>query len=669
MITSACPQAGSSGSSGMTLLQCAAAEGDIPMIKKVFELGARIDSSAGDKGNALYYATLSGNPTVVELMLKMGVKVDDSIRGHSILVQAIRNGLYSQVRRLISLGTYVNVHEEGESPLSAALRAGQEYLVGLLRYHGAIFSDMDYEVAKEAIENGSLEELRTLLEYGLDPNMCKHYHNPRPVFEFSPIYYASQHTDNAAIKLLVDYGADLGRGQFADVLDEICRRGNAEMAMFFLDHGASVHLDQALAAAVELKGNEAMVESMLDRGAMPKASTMCSAASTGDKYMIARLLEVVTIPEDRKECLGVLLQEAAWWANLDLCTWLIGKYGADVNHYGGRLGSPLRAAVSSMTGGLRREPVVDLLLKHGAQVNPPEAPRRTDWYRCQAMRRQYAHRQKRDMALTCPSPLYLGLPKYSHSVDDAVSITRKLLDLGADPNLCGGDLHTPLQNAAVHCPVMLGPLLDEGADVNIIGGRMGTALHAAASRNDIDSIKLLLSHGADARIVAGRYGTVLQAAALFKAPEENGNSNIDEQAATNEVMDTLLRAGADPHRDNTGKYGSAVQTAAVKGNLFALKWLAATGANIRAKGGVWGTRTAPRTSSIATGRGAPCRRTGTSSAGSRSITGETAGRIGLRGDRRFKLSMGYRPFGIRLGTLIMNILILVSFGEEKVRVS
>ncbi|KAK8130587.1 hypothetical protein PG999_002967 [Apiospora kogelbergensis] len=550
-----------------TPVQYAAQKADIPMIKKLLALGAKLDPTSGAKGHTLYHAVMSEKASVVEFLLEMGAKVGDGPKGESILVKAIKTGLHGLVGRLVDLGADVNATDLGESPLSAALRADKKDLVDILRNRGARLSDTDREVAKVAIEKGDLEELRTLLDYGLNPNACKIRRVSKNESLYRPIQHASNQTDTAALQLLLDYGADLSRDTFAGVLSGVCHRGDVGMATFLLDHGAAVHVDKALDVAIGVKGNMAVVEMLFSRGAKVRMNTLGLAVQKGDTTMLARLLAEEMEPADRRDWLGRMLQTAASGeGHLELCAWLLDVHGADVNHSGEPHGSPLRAALSNRTGNPGREPLVDLLLAHGAEVNPPPP-------RAGGKGTSTAKREQRS------------------SANDNAAIARKLLDRGADPNACGGGLHTPLQMAIACCPAMVAPLLDAGADIHAAGGRLGTALHVAAWKKDIDTIRLLLARGADARSVAGRYGTVLQAAALQKSGQAwlGGDSVFGDgsrQAEIFEVMDVLLAAGADPHVVDAGKYGSAAQTAAVKGNVAALQWLRdVAGVDVRAQRG------------------------------------------------------------------------------------
>ena len=221
-------------------------------------------------------------------------------------------------------------------------------------------------------------------------------------------------------------------------------------------------------------------------------------------------------PLSRQE-LGSPLYYAAFCGLYDLAEHLIMKYPEQVNARGGRILSPLMAALHK-----RHFRVAILLRNHGAFVDIRGDDERT--------------------------------PLYAASVTGNVDIMRWLLDQGADPN-CGDNVRrTPL-----HVAALLGPpeaievllkynadinsqnvidqpplcdvlttcgstpegqlvdivrrLLEHGADINIPNHRDLTALHHASSSGWLEIARLLLIYGAkvDEKDEEGR--TPLQLAA------------------------------------------------------------------------------------------------------------------------------------------------------------
>ncbi|KAI1561721.1 fibronectin type 3 and ankyrin repeat domain protein 1, partial [Pyrenophora tritici-repentis] len=78
-------------------------------------------------------------------------------------------------------------------------------------------------------------------------------------------------------------------------------------------------------------------------------------------------------------------------------------------------------------------------------------------------------------------------------------------------------------------------LLDKGADVNAQGGGYGNALQAASAGGHEQVVKTLLDKGADVNAQGGYYGNVLQAASL---------------GGHEQVVKTLLDAGAHQRQDD-----------------------------------------------------------------------------------------------------------------------
>lgn len=114
-------------------------------------------------------------------------------------------------------------------------------------------------------------------------------------------------------------------------------------------------------------------------------------------------------------------------------------------------------------------------------------------------------------------------------------LVKRLLDLGADPNIRSGNGWTALMLAARNSKTdsssdIVKTLLEYGADPNLQNNTGTTALIFAASWSDLTSVKSLLDHDADPNIRTNKGNTALYFV----------NTNID-------IVKTLLDYGADPY--------------------------------------------------------------------------------------------------------------------------
>ncbi|KAH6838311.1 vegetative incompatibility protein HET-E-1 [Alternaria alternata] len=198
------------------------------------------------------------------------------------------------------------------------------------------------------------------------------------------------------------------------------------------------------------------------------------------------------------------------------------------------------------------------------------------------------------------------MPLYYAALLGFSTVTRLLLDKGAEVNAQGGYYGNALQAASWggHEQVVK-TLLDAGAEVNAQGGHYDNALQAASLRGHEQVVKTLLDTGAEVNAECKEFGNALQAASaggheqVAKTLLDNGAEVNPEgglygnalQAASaggyEQVAKTLLNAGADVNAQG-GEYGNALQAASVFGREQVVKTLLDKGADVNAQGGVYG---------------------------------------------------------------------------------
>jgi hypothetical protein len=109
----------------------------------------------------------------------------------------------------------------------------------------------------------------------------------------------------------------------------------------------------------------------------------------------------------------------------------------------------------------------------------------------------------------------IATPLYYAALLGFSTVTRLLLDEGADINAQGGHYGNALQAASAggHEQVVK-MLLDKGADVNAQGGHYVNALQAASAGGHEQVVRMLLDNNADVNAQGGDCGNALQAASL-----------------------------------------------------------------------------------------------------------------------------------------------------------
>ncbi|KAG8849703.1 hypothetical protein FRB91_009667 [Serendipita sp. 411] len=183
-----------------------------------------------------------------------------------------------------------------------------------------------------------------------------------------------------------------------------------------------------------------------------------------------------------------------------------------------------------------------------------------------------------------------------------VAIVRRLLEEGADPNApyCR-KFHRPLHAGASSGSVeIVELLLAAGADVNASGGEFGTALHVAARHGSSEIIQLLIDNGHDVNPWVQMYGTALTLAArhghdgaIMTLLKNGANPNVYGGAYLTRMgkmslVQLLIDCGADVNARG-GRYETALQAAAAKGDETIVRLLLSKKADVNIVGGDYQT--------------------------------------------------------------------------------
>ncbi|EPS44127.1 hypothetical protein H072_1870 [Dactylellina haptotyla CBS 200.50] len=274
------------------------------------------------------------------------------------------------------------------------------------------------------------------------------------------------------------------------------------------------------------------------------------------------------------------------------------NFDVDVNARAGYFSNALQAAAAASSF-LRdkNENTIRILLDAGADINA-----------------------KGGRSGTALQAAVTSIHRYAGNFEVRVTsaVVEMLLKAGAEINTECGYYGNPLQAAAAafgygqNLPSnrIIRMLLDAGADINAFGGHYGTALQAAAATEGdmffsgydeyfpVDTIQLLLDSGAEVNARGGYFGNALQAAAFSAAyTSRNGCSFLSSRYNTSNdlkaVVEKLLENGADINAQG-GYYGNALQAAASNAIYYpriVLQALLDAGANVNAQGGHYNTAT------------------------------------------------------------------------------
>lgn len=384
---------------------------------------------------------------------------------------------------------------------------------------------------RAAIEKGSVEDARRLLQRGADPRTKVEYRG-------TVLHFATSHRDLPLMRLALErrapvseYCSILGHDTATDLtpLMIACSQGEPSAADLLLAHGADPNLrDSTGRSTLEM--------------ALSAGNTFGFA---GSSYAAKVIRALVRHGADVRNCerQGARLVHSAIWSQPGLVVWLLGL-GADAKQRDVAGRTTLMAACQQ-----NRPSLIRPLLTAGAPLNVRDASGRTA-----------LHHALQAGAVECVRMLRGAGAVASDTLN--AELIGTVTDHGSRVG-SGRVLTLNSKQRLARCIA----LLRSGADPNADDGNRQSALMLAAARGDAPVVRLLLRHSADPNHSDG--GSPLRDAL---GSEKNAK-----------VLRLLVRAGA---RVNAVKGGSTVLIdAAESGEPANLRALIACGAKVNYQDG------------------------------------------------------------------------------------
>lgn len=514
--------------------------------------------------DALIIATRRGYLSLVDLLISHGASVmTPNALGETSLAVAVRKGRLDIVQTLLrhTPAATVTNPKMTRQVLEAALHSGDPDIFHHLLQHRHVLdaSQTPERLVSEISRRGKVGLMRVLLEkHNINPNLRDekgrsslwfaaangHVELARALLakssvdinsvdhnQDSPLHKAAENGHAAAVKLLLDSGADpeLIQKDHWTALTSAVHRGRLKVVKELIEHGVDVNApggdySTALGAAA-YHGHQDLVELLLDAGAEIDMSIKVYGTAFGAalfegnqdtaELLLDRGADIHKEGGDYNNALGV----AAFVGNKEMTALLLER-GANIHVQGKYFASTLAAAAY---GG--NEDIALRLTEEGANV----------------------HREGGQYGSALGAAAYAGNPQ----------IVQMLLEHGADLDVTSEAGDTPLHYASVNGHFeAVALLLKYNAAVDIRNATGGTALISATEKECLDIVELLLDHGAGWSF-ADDYGWT----ALITAAH-TGNTKL---------VRLLLERGADMTVDNRG--WTPLRAAIEKGHINATKVL------------------------------------------------------------------------------------------------
>ncbi|KAK6333672.1 hypothetical protein TWF730_003856 [Orbilia blumenaviensis] len=595
-----------SGDSG-SILHLSIDTGDKELVRLILDRGPYVDALS-DEGNVLTRAIMRGMMDIATELIEKGADIHRELRNKycpfaSCMELAIRQTSPDFEMADILLGLGVDVNCGGRRSLGLAIEEGSVDVIQYLGKKGVdLNSVMDYDTESAryrctplqlAVQKGRIDIIDTLLELGADTNgpagkqgtalnyamfsegdteaifrrlisqravlndtpqgcgiICAAYWNGHhglvpelinlgadvnAVFrtedfgDWVPLSMAIWKKDTKIVHLLREHGAQLA-GTNAQAAILLVRNGRIqglnEVLLGGVDPNSSPPWNSPINAAIK-KGYKDMVELLLSYGASPNClpgadyDPLTSAIKTGDPLMTEYLIQMGADPNKRGEE-SWSLAEAVSQRSFELVDLLL-ESGADIMNFNGlAFRSAIKGGEKMLYHLLERVPLEDR--QKALDTALQQALHLADVNLCELLLKLGADANSIGER---GSPFHYLFPQKSDDsgflcdLRDREIIFNLLIENGAKPRDVKGcpsvlaNALTVLYEAEANKSNPAQKLLEMGADPNGKGGsEHDTPLQTVISRQCSRSfIELLIIAGANVNTISGDFGTALHTAA------------------------------------------------------------------------------------------------------------------------------------------------------------
>ncbi|XP_050294137.1 ankyrin repeat and KH domain-containing protein 1-like isoform X2 [Anthonomus grandis grandis] len=281
-----------------TALMEASMDGHVEVARLLLDSGAQVNMPTDSFESPLTLAACGGHVDLAMLLIERGANIEEvNDEGYTPLMEAAREGHEEMVHLLLGQGANINAQtdETQETALTLACCGGFTEVADILLKGGADIELGASTPLMEASQEGHLELVRFLLEYGANVNAVTQTND-------TALTYACENGHTDVAELLIQYGADIEHESEGGrtPLMKACRAGHLCTVKFLIDKGANVrkqttnndHTPLSLACA---GGHLSVVQLLLENNADPNHklkdnSTMLIEAAKGGHTNVVQLL-------------------------------------------------------------------------------------------------------------------------------------------------------------------------------------------------------------------------------------------------------------------------------------------------------------------------------------------------------------------------------------------